>query len=127
MQTVCFETAKLAKEKGFNYMYSTNQFYYIIRNGSLLIGLCGKIGDVIPFFISDEFNIVAPYQHDLLDWLRELHNLHIEILYDYENDNTSYHYTIRTIGKENGRDWKEDYATYEECLETALQEALKMI
>jgi hypothetical protein len=90
MQTVCFETAKLAKEKGFNYMYSTNQ-------------------------------------HDLLDWLRELHNLHIEILYDYENDNTSYHYTIRTIGKENGRDWKEDYATYEECLETALQEALKMI
>jgi hypothetical protein len=73
MQTVCFETAKLAKEKGFNYMYSTNQFYYIIRNGSPLIGLCGKIGDVIPFFISDEFNIVAPYQHDLLDWLREPH------------------------------------------------------
>ena len=97
MQTVCFETAKLAKEKGFG-----NYFSKLLGEPTVRV-------------------------HELLDWLREEHNLHIEILYDYESDNTSYHYTIRTIGKDNGRDWKEDYATYEECLETALQEALKMI
>lgn len=62
-----------------------------------------------------------------MDWLRIKHNLHIEIFYDYEYDSTSYHYYIRTIGNENGREWRADYATLEECLESALQEALKLI
>lgn len=77
---------------------------------------------------SVKINIIsAPYQYELLDWLRKNHNLHIEILYDYENDSNSYHYTIRNIEQENGRKWILDYVTFEECVEEALQEALNLI
>ena len=121
MQTVCFETAKLAKEKGFDAPVCS----WYNFSGLFIKGW----EDELQRASNDKKfpSCLAPNQYQLSDWLRVEHNLHIEILYDYENDNTSYHYAIRTIGKENGRDWKEDYATYEECLETALQEALKMI
>lgn len=60
-------------------------------------------------------------------WIRNVLKIHIEICYDYEYDSTSYHYYLRKIDKEEGRVWKKDYATYEECLGEAIIEVLTNI
>lgn len=66
MKIVTLETALLAKEKGFNYMYSLPRACYVVKS----IDQFGNIGDIIPFCISDEFNIAALHQYELMDWLR---------------------------------------------------------
>ena len=52
METVELETAKLAKEKGYDNFFSKT--------------LCGEL--------------IQAYQYDIMDWLREEHNIYISII-----------------------------------------------
>ena len=105
-QLISFETAKLAKEKGFNIL--THSYYFEDREfkENSLTGTNGYYGDEYEFFLS-EFNenwndkwltkkngnrcfgcnkdkgyfetFSAPTQSLLQKWLRELHNCFIEV------------------------------------------------
>ena len=94
-QYITFETAKLAKEKG-------------CKN---FLGLTPLAFDCT--------------QASLQKWLREVHNIHIELQFD----TISYGYRIFNPFKSEDyfTDWRYKTWKYEECLEEALQEALKLI
>ncbi len=90
-ELISFETAKLAKEKGFNEQCS------------------------------------APTQSLLQKWLREVHNIHVNVSYGLT-------FTFKINGDLKGNDYV-DYSnieeywsrTYEEALEKGLIEGLKLI
>lgn len=73
-------------------------------------------------------DIEFPPQSVVQKWLRETKNLHIEISYMYENYWT---YDILTIPRHDLIGLSDRpiirYNTYEEALESGLQEALKLI
>ena len=129
-QLISFETAKLAKEKGFKIptrvMYKGNEKSYGHNNewGIDEQRLDGKF----PYTNQQWYSI--PTQSFLQKWLREEHNKHIYLFpldngkWGFENNSISInldHIFINYMyeGKE--------YNSYEEALEIGLQEALKLV
>lgn len=119
-----FETAKLAKEKGFPQETNRLEIPYYNYKGEFK-------GDVSDWRVrkyirgEDTSNIEfvsAPTQSMLAKWLREQHNIH---LITYKNINIDgYDWCfITTDGITNINSYK----TYEEAYEIGLQEALKLI
>jgi len=139
-----FETAKLAKEKGFDeliihYYKSTNENNvfthrrrggyhkgktYELRNSNMVIGKKGII------------KYSAPTQSLLQKWLREKHNIHIKIEVTTQ---CNFYYSIvqfleppknkanpAKIGYQNVANVQK-VSTYEKALEAGLQEALNLI
>ena len=103
---ITFETAKLAKEKGFEF----------------------KIvwGYILGFKNNHERDKYLPTQSLLAKWLREKHN--IIVLVDYEGIDGyyyKYYYYINEVKKYNASD--KNYITFEEAYEIGLHEALKLI
>ena len=121
-QLISFETAKLAKEKGYNI---TNYLSYDENTGIMLPKdpaypgwHCYALDGVCP----------APTQSLLQKWLREKHNLIVEPRGSAIDKTFSINIfylgeisTKKSIGYTNAGN------TYEEALEDGLQEALKMI
>ncbi len=121
-QLISFDTAKLAKEKGIDFIcydgYTKGGRQLNYRNN----------------WWKDRY-MYAPTQSLLQKRLREEKDIHIEI----GTDRTSYPkfaYNIiifkeETIewesGLEEGRIWSDLYRTYEEALEEGLKESLKLI
>ena len=127
-QYVSIETAKLAKEKGFNefcfhYYYRTTFInnYGISLNNSKLS------------YLDDNWSqhYAAPTQSLLARWLREKHNMCVEVNF------TSYGFVwcVRNTNNaednygsgESGPNKNGTWDNYEEAMETCLQEALKFI
>lgn len=124
-EIISFETAVLAKEKGFN----TPTF------------LCYSDYDKItlPFKVGNELyknNLEyysAPTQSLLQRWLREVYNIHIEVkVQDYVEHPTYYwgifgkHKNLSLITKlKDSNEIK--YNTYEEALEEGLKQALLLL
>ena len=142
-----FETAKLAKEKGFSeYGY----YFYTEEDGLCSIDSDGEILNIYDenlnqidyrydyngdFWFNDEGDVfytsekyLSPTQSLLAKWLREEHHLIVIVAYQYEHDSTPYSYWIY---KENNslplNQWINDLKTYEEALELGLEESLKLI
>ena len=125
-QIISLETAKLANNKGFNvecdYFYNRGSNYKL-QNDSII-----RTGDDLIY--------EAPTQSLLQKWLRDLHGVDIHITRNkpsyreyrveiYKIDNTpNYIYFQISTKKSNGCKWFDDY---EEALEAALLEALKLI
>jgi hypothetical protein len=121
-ELVSFETAKLAKEKGFNWetdklwanYYSDepiNKWKLVNREGSSM-GFC-------------EYN--APTQSLLQKWLRDNYGLSIEIKTPdglTGKWNTEIH-KVRGFG--NYLNGSTEFDTYEEALEVGLMEALNLV
>lgn len=118
-EKVSFETAKLAKEKGFNEICNS---HFEEDSGSYdSYGEEFKPNDVQ----THEILYAKPTQSLLQKWLREVHNIHINIdcwksatfhlIYDKDKKGSFY--------PKNPSTWR----TYEEALEVGLQEALKLI
>jgi hypothetical protein len=134
MEEVCikFETSKLAKEKNFHWDQLILPDYKIIKGVKLPRGgyTCydknGK--EICPKrYNANNFHYSRPTQALLAKWLREVHNIHIEIHY----------FTNQPVGDEN---WEHAYQcfidnkdihlyfkTYEKALEVGLFNALKLI
>lgn len=126
-QEIKFNTAKLAKQKGFR---TRSKFWYFKRDGQTVY--TNKSGDLS----GKEDTVKIVTQTFLQKWLRKKHNLHIEITVDFYIDGINYNYQIlehisnepgchgRSTGKygDNG-----EFNTYEKALEKGLQQALKLI
>lgn len=123
-QLISFETAKLAKEKGFN--IATSHGYY--RHGTeedfreLLLWVNAEEKE-------PEFGF-APTQALLQKWLREIHSTYVTSLPSYsDNSDKKKHFfeiafqnTIKQMGDKFGY-----FDTYEQALEVGLLEALKLL
>ena len=127
-ELITFETAKLAKEKGFDEVTDIN--YYEDYNYKLESNFNGlKHSDGNNYFIS------APTQSLLQKWLRDKHNIHIqcEVRVTYGEYKKSfvnlYQMNVFTISGDmkNHTTFTGNYNTYEEALEAGLVEALKLI
>lgn len=125
-QLINFETAKLAREKGFDVDNRENHYFYCFPNGKLdkFKYLSVGYGD----------DVLAPTQSLLQKWLREVHNLHVVVKRISYSGYTSLIVDLN-IYKQNGF-IKEEYINsigfrgfevYEDALEKGLQEALKLI
>jgi len=115
-QLITFETAKLAKEKGFDEIVN-NAFIRNIEDRYVEV-------DDLPERNSElaDYNYMRPSQCQLQKWLREKHNIHIEpkwlgnIFYLELNSPIYGHYNLGN-----------NFRTYEEALEKGLYEALNYI
>ena len=124
-ELIKYETAKLAKEKGFK---ETCQYFYYGKEPILTY---------IPFSNKNSLDseYATPTQSLLQRWLREVHGIHIAI--EFSNMQNAYFHKVYastedlidiemkylTIEPENYI----IYATYELALESALLEALNLI
>lgn len=137
-ELIKYETAKLAKEKGFdwdciyNYVCYTNSEPQLeMRNLNIR-----SIYDGYKFFNNKIDNLpensgiicinncTAPTQSLLQRWLREVHKIHI-ITTSISQESWQYH--ITNVGDSLGKLYNEDYYNYEEALEAALVHALNLI
>ena len=136
-KTISFETAKLAKEKGF----SLKVFYFylntnILQDANTYERPFYNGNPDIEFYFRNwneesKNRCSAPTQSLLQKWLREEHEIHIilEISNVYTDDNNLYGYKLYKITNDGFKciNIKELNKTYEETLEKGLYEALKLI
>ena len=120
---ITFETAKLAKEKGFPQEPNRRKVPYYNYKGEFN----GDVTDFLRKYLreedtSDVESVSAPTQSLLAKWLREKHNIHLIAYKNINIDGYDWCY-ITTDGITNINSYK----TYEEALEAGLQEALKLI
>lgn len=153
-ELISFETAKLAKEKGFNIAVSK----YFLSDGSLKVNFEDSDGNEREYYfdadsfrenrnkkdwvISEDgyecfgckydgkkyfYSYSAPTQSLLQRWLREVHNIHISMLHfwDFENDTESYKANISQINNEVLH--TDFHDSYELALEEGLKKALNLI
>ena len=120
---IAFETAKLAKEKGFPQEPNKLKIPYYNYKGEFK----GDVKDWLRKYLrkedtSDVESVSAPTQSLLAKWLREEHNIHLIAYKNINIDGYDWCY-ITTDGITNINSYK----TYEEAFEIGLQEALKLI
>ena len=142
---ITFETAKLAKEKGFN---ERGHWFYKVKSENdielygckkkELVGFKGykpiyyKVND---YHTNKEklnaklYRCSAPTQSLLAKWLREKYNLHVTINVGLPHNRFIMYYSnVIKFGKHHKSKFKSEfYKTYEEAYEIGLQEALKLI
>jgi len=114
------KTAKLAKKKGFDFSNIE------IRDSNTLVVADNVKARLDYFDDMEEANLVKlPTQSLLQRWLRDIHNIHVNLNY-IELSNYNYQITYFTTSKHelygNGLQ-----LAYEKALEVGLQEALKLI
>ena len=119
---ITFETAKLAKEKGFPQEPNRLKIPYYNYKGEFK----GDVKDWLRKYLrkedtSDVESVSAPTQSLLAKWLREEHNIHLIAYKNINIDGYDWCY-ITTDGITNINSYK----TYEEAYEIGLQEALKL-
>jgi len=135
-QLISFETAKLAKEKGFD--NGSDTFYAkntVFKSWDLYV-----IDDIGGRHYNSKNNsqYEAPTQSLLQKWLRDEHKLHILIhpdkMTEYNNGELFFNCSVKL----NARDYEyalilrhkskiAEYNTYEEALEEGLKQSLKLI
>lgn len=116
------ETAKLAKEKGFN--IPVWDFFDENREEENVIGWIGDSFEEKLEFAKEFVEYWRPTQSLLQKWLREVHHIDVWVVPSKNLDEElCYSYLIDTLNYTDS----EDYTTYEEALEEGLQEALKLI
>lgn len=130
---VTFETAKLAKEKGFD-IDCKNKYIETLEH-TLEMGRGGdctfpyQAPRILSSHSYDTWDIVhcsAPTQSLLQKWLREVHNIHITIL-RYQKGK---YYLVSVVGNdenENENDFNVKYTYFEEALECGLQQGLELV
>lgn len=116
-QLISFETAKLAKEKGFNNEGMTHSCNYLYASTGKLVSIGSN-----EFWSPDSTLICsAPTQSLLQKWLREKHNIQLFI---FKQISCCWTWTI---WGESASTCLDRFDTYEQALEKGLQEALKLI
>lgn len=124
-ELVSFETAKLAKEKGFDWRPSM-YFHSGVERDLREVGVNGANPNKIPH----SPHISCPTQTQLQRWLREEKKIVFGIspMQEMDCDYLGWCATIYKVDENGyGLSWKEElyYNTYELALEAALKYALK--
>lgn len=141
-ELITFETAKLAKEKGFDipcnkmFTYGKEMFGYVnvVKEYDGSKYECTEIphdwNNTKQPTSTKYFS--RPTQSLLQRWLREVHNIHVEIkLLDFVDLSSEYHCKVTFI-KDDLWGWfiptkNKSKLTYEEAIEIGIQEGLKLI
>tara|TARA_R110000822_G_scaffold308560_1_gene436650 strand:+ start:112 stop:471 length:360 start_codon:yes stop_codon:yes gene_type:complete len=116
-ELVTFDTAKLAKEKGFDeivygrYMFNPNQL---------------ESSEKAHKNTWDENYLAAPTQSLLQRWLRDEKNLWVGVDH-YKNRTYTAHISDECDNSKSDELFGNIYYSYEQALENGLQEALKLI
>ena len=110
---ISFNVAKLAKVKGFNIGNDSSDDCYA-KDGSVT-----RAG-----FLQYHEICYRPTQTLLQKWLREKHD--IIVIPDFDVNTKDFFYWVITYGETRGVK-RDNYQTYEEALEEALQVALNLI
>ncbi|HMT01853.1 MAG TPA: hypothetical protein PKD00_00850 [Burkholderiales bacterium] len=125
-QRISLETAKLAKEVGFNWKV---QFYYNHKNT-----LSDDGANLANYNQEGLKTLSAPTQNFLQKWIREVHNLHIHIdttpHFDEMESHRSKYKSLVKIPFQSYKWTTGKYYlgnTYEEVLESGIYEALLLI
>ena len=132
---ISFETAILAKEKGFKnacdgFVNKDNEYIFmpdlLYPNNSEFSHNSEEDPEVVEWKELMKTLVLAPTQSLLQKWLREVHEISIKIDDYYTNSRVRFDYNVCELGSQ------EDnpvgiFETYEEALEIGLQEALKQI
>ena len=139
-QLISFETANLAKEKGFNIPCENFYITYIDDDVVDLFNYEEQRGSGFAelYRNNKEFKFSAPTQSLLQKYLRDVHNLYVDSYHDLTADGKIIQYYTSwgflqqkdINGNQNVNGWYDEYndwKTYEEALEKGLQEALKLI
>lgn len=129
---ISFETAKLAKEKGFT---------------GIVRGIYDTDGNYMDSIETNEHYTKwasAPTQSLLQKWLRDEHDIHVHVEY-FHDPKFGYHHKYDSVISHEGNDWdggienrlkriESDefrmyrlFDTYEEALEDGLHQSLKLI
>jgi hypothetical protein len=134
-ELVSFETAKLAKEKGFD--LKVDSIYSEYSNNSIIIDNShlkkyNKFSKT-EYIENKNWNksnkfTSAPTQSLLQKWLREVYNTHLMVEPFYNEQKVLvYGLDLITERIEEETIVEKGFKTYEEALEVGLQEALKLI
>ena len=115
---VSFEIAKLLKEKGFDKKYPLIPCYK--EDNGEFIDIPTTLDTINYCFIP------APTLQMAMKWLREVHNLSIEIyvLKNFDKKICEYTYTIMDLnfpGSDDGIECCIEYETYEQACEAAIK------
>lgn len=122
-QLITFETAKLAKEKGFS--INTIEYWEYQKEGTERYKFITEDTPGATWVNDDLPNRICTSTQSLLQkWLREVHNIHITIT---SISQESWQAHITKPKEKLGENYIEDAYSYEEALEVGLQEALKLI
>lgn len=128
---ITFETAKLAKEKGFPQEPNRRKVPYYNYKGEFK----GDVTDFLRKYLreedtSDVESVSAPAQSLLSKWLREKHEIYVTPRESYAFDQTlEFVCSVNNIFVNHGNNDEpiNRFKTYEEAYEVGLQEALKLI
>lgn len=134
-QLISFETARLAKEKGFN--YKVDRYFglpnMILYNFKKYKQKQFKVECEKGLYQPDNFNkysitVSAPTQGLLQKWLRDEYNINCRVA----SNALFYHFAMIEILEDGaaqmcGPKEMKVFKTYEEALEEGLQEGLKLI
>ena len=136
MERISYNTAILAQEKRFNLpvtaFYKVKDFLPILEENIPINNYNGHV-----------YLKSAPFQYELLDWLRNVHKILIIVVYNYEYDSTPWEWFIHKLD-ENGKPMiifespigsgmcntlqsTGSFTKYEDALEDALTRGLKLI
>ena len=132
---ISFETAILAKEKGFKnacdgFVNKDNEYIFmpdlLYPNNSEFSYNPEEDPEVIEWEEMMKTLALAPTQSLLQKWLREVHEISIKIDDYYTNSRVRFDYNVCELGSQ------EDnpvgiFETYEEALDAGLYQALKLI
>ena len=132
-QLVGFETAKLAKEKGFKPEHPSTDYVLGYKTNDEE-DLVWRKAEFQEEDCTCEGNFLAPTQSLLQKWIREKHNLHIDIGWTPLNNGENipfktikWWYMVSSIGTPSIDDNNKSFDTYEEAIEEGLFNALKLI
>lgn len=127
-ELISFKTAKLAKEKGFDWevynVFKDVEIYGELDYGNPIDLIADNDGFMQSMFSNGkdtEGMYAAPTQSLLQRWLREVHNIFLTVEYSLSNDNWFYYLYKQEFNKYI------HFKIYEKALEAGLLEALKLI
>ena len=117
---VSFETAKLLKEKGFN-----EKCLMAYIDGELFDYHDSDFPSVYELENTGDDVVDAPTQQMAMRWLREVHNIKVNIFYNNSNYAIEYFEPNTQTGVDEPVFIGDGYDVYEEATETAIKYCLK--
>lgn len=122
---VSYKTAKKLLKLGFNSECFAG--YDMENHKELFVGFDEYDGEIF----NREYYIPAPLYQQVLQWLREIHNINIIINYDYSYsmDKEYYSYRIRRLDSDKfiQETFGETYNTYKQAIQEGINQALSSI
>lgn len=128
-QIVSFETAKLAKEKGFDIPVRYGVFGKKMKLTENHGWEWNKKLELRNWNTPNANSYSVPTQSLLQKWLREVHNVQLTIIPVGNVDFSLkyWHYSILGLNCNEGKNDVNRFFTYEQTLEEGLKEALKLV